>query len=93
MCYKLTSFLNYNTPPFDYFDGSTSTLYMFLFSQAVLDITYFEENQLVDEDFPEESSLQKLKELIYILSEPEDLVRECSINEEVSSQKANYFII
>uniref|UniRef100_A0A8C3J862 Chromosome 5 open reading frame 51 n=1 Tax=Calidris pygmaea TaxID=425635 RepID=A0A8C3J862_9CHAR len=49
---------------------------------AVLDITYFEENQLVDEDFPEESSLQKVKELICILSEPEDLVRECNINEE-----------
>ncbi|NXK12382.1 CE051 protein, partial [Herpetotheres cachinnans] len=53
-----------------------------LYTQAVLDITYFEENQLVDEDFPEESSLQKVKELICILSEPEDLVRECSINEE-----------
>ncbi|NXS53591.1 CE051 protein, partial [Brachypteracias leptosomus] len=53
-----------------------------LYTQAVLDITYFEENQLVDEDFPEESSLQKVKELICILSEPEDLVRECSVNEE-----------
>ncbi|PKU41856.1 hypothetical protein llap_7831 [Limosa lapponica baueri] len=53
-----------------------------LYTQAVLDITYFEENQLVDEDFPEESSLQKVKELICILSEPEDLVRECNINEE-----------
>ncbi|NXK86362.1 CE051 protein, partial [Formicarius rufipectus] len=53
-----------------------------LYTQAVLDITYFEENQLVDEDFPEESSLHKLKELICILSEPEDLVRECNINEE-----------
>ncbi|XP_074935478.1 RAB7A-interacting MON1-CCZ1 complex subunit 1 [Phalacrocorax aristotelis] len=53
-----------------------------LFTQAVLDITYFEENQLVDEDFPEESSLQKVKELICILSEPEGLVRECNINEE-----------
>ncbi|NXC72350.1 CE051 protein, partial [Anhinga anhinga] len=53
-----------------------------LFTQAVLDITYFEENHLVDEDFPEESSLQKVKELICILSEPEDLVRECNINEE-----------
>ncbi|NXJ69549.1 CE051 protein, partial [Rostratula benghalensis] len=52
-----------------------------LYTQAVLDITYFEENQLVDEDFPEESSLQKVKELIFILSEPEDLVRECNINE------------
>ncbi|XP_075267175.1 RAB7A-interacting MON1-CCZ1 complex subunit 1 [Opisthocomus hoazin] len=53
-----------------------------LYTQAVLDITYFEENQLVDEDFPEESSMQKIKELICILSEPEALVRECNINEE-----------
>ncbi|KFZ48980.1 UPF0600 protein C5orf51, partial [Podiceps cristatus] len=53
-----------------------------LYTQAVLDITYFEENQLVDEDFPEESSTQKVKELICILSEPEVLVRECNINEE-----------
>ncbi|XP_065513361.1 RAB7A-interacting MON1-CCZ1 complex subunit 1 isoform X2 [Caloenas nicobarica] len=58
-----------------------STLWQF-YAQAVLDITYFEENQLVNEDFPEESSLQKVKELICILSEPEDLVRECNINEE-----------
>ncbi|NXX42331.1 CE051 protein, partial [Tricholaema leucomelas] len=55
------------------------------YTQAVLDITYFEENQLVDEDFPEESSLQKVKELICTLSEPEDLWRECSINEETIS--------
>ncbi|KAM6104767.1 LOW QUALITY PROTEIN: RAB7A-interacting MON1-CCZ1 complex subunit 1 [Pterocles gutturalis] len=52
-----------------------------LYAQAVLDITYFED-QLVDEDFPEESSMQKVKELICILSEPEVLVRECNINEE-----------
>lgn len=51
----------------------------------MLDITYFEENQLVDEDFPEESSSRKVEELICILSEPEDLVRECNINEEVST--------
>lgn len=50
-----------------------------------MDITYSEENQLVDEDFPEESSLHKVKELISVLSEPEDLVKECSINEEVST--------
>ncbi|NXL92076.1 CE051 protein, partial [Alectura lathami] len=53
-----------------------------LYTQALLDITYFEESQLVNEDFPEESSLQKVKELICILSEPEDLVRECNVNEE-----------
>ncbi|KFQ20812.1 UPF0600 protein C5orf51, partial [Merops nubicus] len=62
----------------------TSTLLQ-LYTQAVLDVTYFEENQLVDEDFPAESSLQKVKELICILSEPEDLVRECNINEEPAS--------
>lgn len=39
----------------------------------------------MDEDFAGESSLQKVKELICILSDPEDLVRECSINEEVST--------
>ncbi|KAM9367371.1 RAB7A-interacting MON1-CCZ1 complex subunit 1 [Phaethornis superciliosus] len=54
-----------------------------LYTQAVLDITYFEENQLVDEYFPEESSLQKVKELTCVLSEPEDLVREYNINEEL----------
>ncbi|NXH19801.1 CE051 protein, partial [Bucco capensis] len=53
-----------------------------VYTQAILDITYFEENQLVDEDFPEQSSMQKVKELICILSEPEDLVRECSLIEE-----------
>ncbi|NXG79517.1 CE051 protein, partial [Baryphthengus martii] len=61
--------------------GHPSALLQF-YTQAVLDITYFEENQLVDEDFPEKSSLQKVKELICILSEPEDLVSECNINEE-----------
>ncbi|XP_064592413.1 RAB7A-interacting MON1-CCZ1 complex subunit 1 [Zonotrichia leucophrys gambelii] len=55
-----------------------------LYTQAVLDITYFEENQLVDEDFPEESALPKLKELISVLSEPEDLVRECGIKEPLN---------
>ncbi|KGL79423.1 UPF0600 protein C5orf51, partial [Tinamus guttatus] len=56
-----------------------------LYTQAVLDITYFEENQLVDQDFPEDYSLQKVKELTCILSEPEDLMKECNINEEPTS--------
>ncbi|XP_010210232.1 PREDICTED: UPF0600 protein C5orf51 homolog [Tinamus guttatus] len=60
-----------------------------LYMQAVLDITYFEENQLVDEDFPEDYSLQKLKELICILSEPEDLMKECNINECQCSKGGN----
>ncbi|KAM3940194.1 RAB7A-interacting MON1-CCZ1 complex subunit 1 [Leptodactylus fuscus] len=44
-----------------------------LYSQALLDITYFEENCLVDEEFPGDDSLQKVRELIEMLSEPESL--------------------
>ncbi|ELV11399.1 hypothetical protein TREES_T100002260 [Tupaia chinensis] len=47
-----------------------------LYTQAILDMTYFEENKLVDEDFPEDSSSQKVKELISFLSEPEILAKE-----------------
>ncbi|NXC19841.1 CE051 protein, partial [Corythaeola cristata] len=64
-----------------------------LYTQAVLDVTYFEENLLVDEDFPEESSTQKVKELICILSEPEVLVRECNIDEEVTRSVSGYHLI
>ncbi|XP_006889649.1 PREDICTED: UPF0600 protein C5orf51 homolog [Elephantulus edwardii] len=46
-----------------------------LYTQAILDMTYFEENKLVDEDFPEDSS-QKVQDLISFLSEPELLVKE-----------------
>uniref|UniRef100_A0A8C8RAB7 Chromosome 5 open reading frame 51 n=1 Tax=Pelusios castaneus TaxID=367368 RepID=A0A8C8RAB7_9SAUR len=54
-----------------------------LYTQIVLDITYFEENQLVDEDFPEDSSLQRVKELISILSEPEVLVKESNMHQDL----------
>ncbi|EPY74590.1 hypothetical protein CB1_001954012, partial [Camelus ferus] len=50
-----------------------------LYTQAILDMTYFEENKLVDEDFPEDSS-QKVKELISFLSEPEILVKENNLH-------------
>lgn len=50
-----------------------------------MDITYFEENQLVDEDFLEESSLQKVEELISALSEPENLIKESGTSQEVST--------
>ncbi|XP_006877421.1 PREDICTED: UPF0600 protein C5orf51 homolog [Chrysochloris asiatica] len=51
-----------------------------LYTQAILDMTYFEENKLVDEDFPEGSSSQKVKDLIRFLSEPEILVKENNIH-------------
>lgn len=52
-----------------------------LYTQAILDMTYFEENKLVDEDFPEDSS-PKVKELIGFLSEPEALVKENNMEQE-----------
>ncbi|KAM9095846.1 UPF0600 protein C5orf51 homolog [Sarcophilus harrisii] len=50
-----------------------------LYTQAILDMTYYEENKLVDEDFPEDTSLPKVKELITILSEPEVVVKETDL--------------
>ncbi|XP_069819658.1 RAB7A-interacting MON1-CCZ1 complex subunit 1 [Dendropsophus ebraccatus] len=44
--------------------------------QIILDITFFEENQLVDEDFPGDDSLHTVRGLIEMLSEPESLVGE-----------------
>lgn len=52
-------------------------------------MTYFEENKLVDEDFPEDSS-EKVKELIGFLSEPEILVKENNIHPKVSFTLMNY---
>ncbi|XP_042308590.1 UPF0600 protein C5orf51 homolog isoform X2 [Sceloporus undulatus] len=63
-------------------ENNTLPKFVQLYTQTVLDITYFEENQLVDEDFPEESSLQKVQELINVLSEPELLVSETSTSQE-----------
>lgn len=51
-------------------------------------MTYFEENKLVDEDFPEDSS-QKVKELITFLSEPEILVKENNMYNKVSFTLVN----
>ncbi|KAG8456675.1 hypothetical protein GDO86_002454 [Hymenochirus boettgeri] len=47
-----------------------------LYTKAILDITFFEENLLVDGDFLDDDSLWKVKELIDILSEPEHLAKE-----------------
>ncbi|XP_061473229.1 RAB7A-interacting MON1-CCZ1 complex subunit 1 isoform X2 [Rhineura floridana] len=63
-----------------------------LYTQAVLDVTYFEENQLVDEDFPEESSLQKVEELINTLSEPEALINERGTTEEFLNEGIYYLM-
>ncbi|XP_062984859.1 RAB7A-interacting MON1-CCZ1 complex subunit 1 [Elgaria multicarinata webbii] len=63
-------------------ENSTLPRLVQLYTQAVLDITYFEENQLVDEEFPEESSLWKVEDLIHVLSEPEVLADESGASQE-----------
>ncbi|XP_048360430.1 RAB7A-interacting MON1-CCZ1 complex subunit 1 [Sphaerodactylus townsendi] len=65
-------------------ENSTFSNLLQLYAQAILDITYFEENQLVDEDFMEVSSLQKVEELIHVLSEPETLIEGSSENEPLT---------
>uniref|UniRef100_A0ACB8EQ97 Uncharacterized protein n=1 Tax=Sphaerodactylus townsendi TaxID=933632 RepID=A0ACB8EQ97_9SAUR len=72
-------------------ENSTFSNLLQLYAQAILDITYFEENQLVDEDFMEVSSLQKVEELIHVLSEPETLIEGSSENEFLS-EGVNYLV-
>ncbi|XP_063312934.1 RAB7A-interacting MON1-CCZ1 complex subunit 1 [Pelobates fuscus] len=53
-----------------------------LYSKAILDITFYEENQLVDEDFVCDDALQKVGELIRNLSEPERLARDAKLHKK-----------
>jgi len=41
--------------------------------QVVLDITFYEENKLVDQEFPEDTSPFKIQQLLQDLTEPEVL--------------------
>ncbi|XP_053304069.1 RAB7A-interacting MON1-CCZ1 complex subunit 1 isoform X2 [Spea bombifrons] len=52
--------------------------------KAILDITFFEENRLVDEDFLRDESLDEVKQLIDLLSDPERLVEEVNQHQEGS---------
>ncbi|XP_069077555.1 RAB7A-interacting MON1-CCZ1 complex subunit 1 isoform X1 [Pleurodeles waltl] len=57
-------------------------MFLQLYAQTVLDITYFEENTLVDGNFPEDSSLEQVTDIINILSEPENLIKLLKDREE-----------
>ncbi|XP_068727083.1 RAB7A-interacting MON1-CCZ1 complex subunit 1-like isoform X1 [Montipora capricornis] len=46
------------------------------YSQALLDVTYVVECQLVNEDFPQDRSAEEIKHLIDRLDQPEQLVKE-----------------
>lgn len=53
-----------------------SNKWLKLYTEAVLDLTYFEENQLVQSDFNEENAEQNLQQFIDTLSQPEELLQK-----------------
>lgn len=56
------------------------------FLQVVLDITFYEENKLVDQEFPEDTSPFKIQQLLQDLTEPEVLAGRL-----VPAQEVLYF--
>lgn len=52
--------------------------------QVILDITFYEENKLVDQEFPEECSPFKIQELLQDLTEPEVLSGRLAPAQEVT---------
>ncbi|KAM4745822.1 RAB7A-interacting MON1-CCZ1 complex subunit 1 [Anableps anableps] len=55
------------------------------YTQVILDITFYEENQLVDQEFPEDSSPFKIQQLLQDLTEPEVLVARLTPGQEAQS--------
>ncbi|XP_073418770.1 RAB7A-interacting MON1-CCZ1 complex subunit 1 [Dendrobates tinctorius] len=53
------------------------------YTQALLDVTYCEENRLVEAGFPGDDSLQTVRELVQLLSEPERLSQDVVLDIEV----------
>ncbi|KAF7694794.1 hypothetical protein HF521_006517, partial [Silurus meridionalis] len=67
--------------------GESSSLYKLLqdYTQVILDITFYEENKLVDQEFPEEISPFKIQQLLQDLTEPELLAARLAPNQEVQA--------
>ncbi|KAL4630071.1 hypothetical protein GN956_G17274 [Arapaima gigas] len=67
--------------------GESSSLPKLLqdYTQVILDITFYEENQLVDQEFPEDVSPYKIQQLLQDLTEPEMLAGRLTPTQEVTS--------
>ncbi|XP_042585880.1 UPF0600 protein C5orf51 homolog [Cyprinus carpio] len=67
--------------------GESSSLPKLLqdYTQVVLDITFYEENRLVDQEFPEDTSPFKIQQLLQDLTEPEVLAGRLVPSQEVQS--------
>lgn len=56
---------------------------LFFIIQVILDITFYEENKLVDQEFPEDCSPFKIQQLLQDLTEPEVLAGRLAPAQEV----------
>ncbi|KAG7331911.1 hypothetical protein KOW79_003745 [Hemibagrus wyckioides] len=67
--------------------GESSSLPRLLqdYTQVILDITFYEENKLVDQEFPEEISPFKIQQLLQDLTEPELLAARLAPSQEVQA--------
>ncbi|XP_005741763.1 RAB7A-interacting MON1-CCZ1 complex subunit 1 isoform X2 [Pundamilia nyererei] len=67
--------------------GESSNLSKLLqdYTQVILDITFYEENKLVDQEFPEDCSPFKIQQLLQDLTEPEVLAARLAPAQEVQS--------
>lgn len=67
--------------------GESSSLPKLLqdYTQVILDITFYEENKLVDQEFPEEISPFKIQQLLQDLTEPELLASRLAPSQEVQA--------
>lgn len=68
--------------------------YIFVFIiKVILDITFYEENKLVDQEFPEDCSPFKIQQLLQDLTEPEVLAGRLAPAQEVCiCVSQNYFV-
>lgn len=56
---------------------------IFVILKVILDVTFYEENKLVDQEFPEDCSPFKIQQLLQDLTEPEVLAGRLAPGQEV----------
>uniref|UniRef100_A0A3P8TV87 Uncharacterized protein n=1 Tax=Amphiprion percula TaxID=161767 RepID=A0A3P8TV87_AMPPE len=65
--------LKYLCVVFDLWESSNASKLLQDYTQVILDITFYEENKLVDQEFPEDCSAFKIQQLLEDLTDPEVL--------------------
>uniref|UniRef100_A0A3P8U5I9 Uncharacterized protein n=1 Tax=Amphiprion percula TaxID=161767 RepID=A0A3P8U5I9_AMPPE len=66
--------LKYLCVVFDLWESSNASKLLQDYTQVILDITFYEENKLVDQEFPGDCSAFKIQQLLEDLTEPESVL-------------------